>query len=105
MKKFKVSFRPQAEADLFGLYGYIAEQAGNEIAGGYIDRIEAACMALEIFPERGTRRDDILPGLRTVGFERRATLVFRVTKVEVVILRVFYGGQDYERVLRHLADE
>jgi toxin ParE1/3/4 len=99
MKKFEVSFRPQAEADLFRLYGYIAEEAGLEVASAYIDRIEAACMALETFPERGTMRNDIRPGLRTMGFERRATIVFQVRKGEVVIVRIFYGGQDYERAL------
>jgi toxin ParE1/3/4 len=80
MKKFEVSFRPLAEADLFGLYRFIAEEAGHGVAGADIDRIEAACMALETFPERGTRRDDIRPGLRTMGFERRATIVFQVKK-------------------------
>src|SRR4051812_34995479 len=63
---FEVHFRPEAEADLIGLYEYIAGAAGIGIAGGYIDRIEAACMALADFPERGTPRDDIQPGLRTI---------------------------------------
>jgi toxin ParE1/3/4 len=105
MKKFKVSFRPLAEADLFGLYRYIAKEAGLRVAGAYIDRIEAACMALETFPERGTRRDDIRPGLRTMGFERRATIVFQVKRAEVVIVRIFYGGQDYERALHGKDDD
>jgi toxin ParE1/3/4 len=105
MKKFEISFRPLAEADLFALYRYIAEEAGHEVAGAYIDRIEAACMALETFPERGTRRDDIRPGLRTMGFERRATIVFQVKRAEVVIVRIFYGGQDYERALRSTTEK
>jgi toxin ParE1/3/4 len=104
MKKFEVSFRPLAEADLFGLYRYIAGESGRAVAGAYIDRIEAACLALENFPERGTRRDDIRPGLRTLGFERRATIVFRVVKTEVVIIRIFCGGQDHEQVLRGKSD-
>lgn len=100
MKRFKVSFRPRAEQDLFDLYQYISEKSGLSVAGGYIERIEAACLALATFPERGTKRDDIRPGLRTIGFERRATIAFRVDKAEVVIIRVFYGGQDFERKLR-----
>jgi toxin ParE1/3/4 len=100
MKKYEVSFRPRAEADLFGLYQYIAEAAGTAVAGGYIARIEAACLALATFPERGTRRDDLRPGLRTIGFERRATIAFQVKQDEVVIIRIFYGGQDYERAFR-----
>jgi toxin ParE1/3/4 len=100
MKRFEVSFRPLAEADLFALYRYIAAEAGHAVAGAYIDRIEAACRALETMPERGTRRDDIRPGLRMMGFERRATIVFQVLKAEVVIVRIFHRGQDYERALR-----
>jgi toxin ParE1/3/4 len=105
MKTFEIVFRPLAEADLFGLYRYVTEETGPDVAGGWIDRIEAACMALATFPERGTRRDDIRPGLRTIGFERRATIVFQVTRTEVVIVPIFYGGQDYERVLRGTAGE
>jgi toxin ParE1/3/4 len=68
----EVRFRPGARTDLFDLYTYIAAQSGRERAGSYIERIEAACMRLTHFPARGTRRDDLGPGLRTVGFERRA---------------------------------
>ncbi len=103
--KFKVSFRPLAESDLFELYRYIADESGPAVAGGYIDRIEAACMALGTFPERGTRRGDIRPGIRTIGFERRATIVFRVLAAEVVIVRIFHGGQDYERALRSKSEQ
>ena len=61
---------------------------------------------METFPERGTRRDDIRPGLRTMGFERRATIVFQVRKSEVVIVRVLYGGRNFESALRGtLSDE
>ena len=105
MKRYKVAFRPMAEADLLDLYDYIAGEAGTFVAGNYIDRIEAACLSLEAFPQRGRRRDDIKPGLRTVGFERRATIVFRILKSEVVIVRVFHGGRDYEHVLRLSPDE
>jgi toxin ParE1/3/4 len=64
-----------------------------------IDRIETACMALATFPRRGTRRDDIRPGLRTVGFERRAIIAYQVKKSEVVIVRILYGGRDFEQIL------
>jgi toxin ParE1/3/4 len=100
MKRYRITFRPRAEADLFSVYRHIAQEAGHDAAGIYIDRIEAACMALQTFPERGTKRDDIRQGLRTMGFERRATIVFQVSRSEVVFIRVFYGGQDFERALR-----
>jgi toxin ParE1/3/4 len=105
VNRYKIVFRPLAEADLTNLYDYVADDAGAAIAGGYLERIEAACRSLETFPHRGTKRDDIRPGLRTMGFERRATIVFRVLKSEVVIVRVFYGGRDFERHLRDRPEE
>jgi toxin ParE1/3/4 len=103
--KFPVSFRPQAEADLFGLYDYIASEAGHAVAGDYIDRIEAACMALAAFPKPGTSRGDIRQGLRTIGFERRATIIFQVSDTELVIVRVLYGGRDSDGALQSLRNE
>jgi toxin ParE1/3/4 len=96
----EVYFRPRAEADLVALYEYIASQAGVVVAGDYIGRMQAACMALATVPERGTRRDDILPGLRTIGFERRATIAFRVLRTRVEIVTIAYGGRDFESTLR-----
>jgi toxin ParE1/3/4 len=100
MKRYSVSFRPAVEADLFGLYRHIAKEAGIDVAWTYVERLEADCIALATFPQRGAKRDDISPGLRTMGFERRATIVFQVKKSEVVIVRIFYGGRDYERIMR-----
>jgi toxin ParE1/3/4 len=99
VRRYRVTFRPSAEDDLLRLYEYIAAESSVERAGTFIERIESACLALQIFPERGTRRDDIRSGLRIMGFERRATIVFQIRRSEVVIIRIFYAGQDYERVL------
>jgi toxin ParE1/3/4 len=95
----KVVFRPAAEAELFALYRYIAEESGAVRAGDYVSRIEAACMALATFPKRGTR-DDIAPGLRTIGFERRVTVAFRVLEGVVEIVTIAYAGRDFESELR-----
>lgn len=37
-----------------------------------------ACMSLSEFPERGSRRDAVRPGLRILGFERRVVIAFSV---------------------------
>lgn len=58
----------------------------------YIDRIEQSCRSLTMFPERGTRRDDLRPGLHIYGFERRAVIAFHLSEDVVTILRILYGG-------------
>jgi toxin ParE1/3/4 len=100
VKTYTVSFRRRAEADLFELYEHIAESAGRTVAGHYIDRLEAACQALAHYPNRGRKRDDLRRGLRILGFERRVAIAFVVDEREVVIARIFYGGREYEGLLR-----
>ena len=90
----KVVFSPKARDDLVQLYLYIAERAGDPRAIAYIERIEACCRGFATLPERGTRRDDLLPGLRIVGFERRVTLAFHVDAQTVAFDRILYGGRD-----------
>ena len=90
----RVLFSPEARADLIALYDYISEQASPQRAMAYVERIETYCLAFADFPERGTRRDEIRPGLRTVGFEGRVTLAFHLGEGEVTIDRVLYAGRE-----------
>ena len=57
-------------------------------------------MLVSTFPLRGTQRDDLLPGLRVTGFERRVTIAFVVTADAVLIEGIFYGGRDFEAEFR-----
>jgi toxin ParE1/3/4 len=96
VKRRRVVFTPEARNDLFEIYDWIAAKAGFQIAISYIERIETYCLGFELSSERGHRRDDISPGLRIVGFERRVTIAFAVNDDRVTILRLFYGGQNWE---------
>ena len=58
----------------------------------YIERIEAHCRGFADFPERGTRRDDLLPGLRITGFERRVTIATVIEFVAAIILPVIVSS-------------
>lgn len=94
-------YRPEARADLAKLYDYIVEQSSShDRAQGYVRRIQAACEKLKAFPEVGRLRDDLRPGVRILGFERRVVIVYMVlASGDVEIGRVFYGGRDYEALV------
>ncbi len=96
---YKVVFSPEAESDLLELYLYIAERTGNAHALAYIERLERYCKGFEEFPERGTSRDDLFPGLRVVGFERRVSIAFHVNADTVIFDRLLYGGRDLESLV------
>ena len=81
------------------LYDWIAERASPDTALGYIDRLENYIRGLEYASEHGTLHNDIREGLRSIGFERRVTIAFNVTAQEVIVLGLFYGGQNWQEAL------
>ena len=92
----RVVFAESARADLDDIFAWIADHAGLEVALAYTSRIEQFCRKMIPFPQRGTARDDLRPGLRTVGFERRATIAFMVKGDDVIILRILYAGRSLD---------
>ena len=107
MKTHAVVFTPRAERQLAALYSYIADQSGAARAEKFVGAIVADCRALSTFPQRGAKRDDIRPGLRVMGFARRVSIAFSIgagTAV-VTIHGVFYGGQDFEPLLREVESD
>ncbi len=100
MKQYSVIFSPRAEQQLGSLYAYIAEHGGEERAEHYISGVIAFCQGLSTFPERGTKRDDLRPNLRIIGYAKRVTIAFSVETDRVIIHGVFYGGQDYDSIMQ-----
>lgn len=103
--KYSVIFTPEAQEQLLSLYRYIASAASPEIADRYTNSIVAHCDSLQDFPMRGTRRDDVRPGLRITNYKKRAVIAFAVEAELVSIVGIYYGGQDYETVLHMDLDD
>ncbi len=59
------------------------------------------CEGLALFPLRGVPREDIRPGLRVTHHKGRTLIAYAVDEDTrtVLILGIFYGGQDYEGAL------
>ncbi len=101
---YRVVFSPEAQEQLAELYRHIALAASPNIAARYTDAIVTYCESLRTFPLRGTRRDDVRPGLRITNYKKRAVIAFAVDTEQVSIIGVFYGGQDYETLLQDEPD-
>ena len=96
---YRIRLRPEAENDLRLLYqGLVDRGASPSTARGYVNRIIGYVNGFDLFPKRGSVRNEIRQGLRIVGFERRVSIAFLVEDdtQEVVILRILYGGQQLD---------
>jgi toxin ParE1/3/4 len=50
-------------------------------------------------PEGNPARSDLGPGIRLAPFERSAVILYCLTDTAVEIVRVLYGGRDYQSLL------
>ena len=96
MKRRSIFIDPVAQSDLLHIFDLISEASGEERASAYIERVMSFCLKFDLAGERGQKRDDLRPGLRVTGFERRIAIAFEVTPTEVRFLRFFYGGVNWE---------
>lgn len=98
---FRVRFAPEAADQLEELHAFVSKAGTPAIASDYLDAIVRFCEGLAVFPIRGTPREDIRPGLRTVAYRKRVIIAFTFDEhaKAIEILGVFYGGQDYEHAL------
>lgn len=97
---YRILFSPSARRQLEAIYDYVAEASTADTAERFTDAILDHIAKLSDFPRRGTPRDDLAPGLRTLSFRRRITIAFAVESDLVSVIGIFYGGQNFETLLR-----
>ena len=95
---YELLLEASARKDLKQIFDYIHGRADARVAEAFVDKLLDHCRKLQDIPELGTRRDDLRPGLRTLGYRRRATILFRVdhSRRVVVVLGIYYGGREFE---------
>jgi toxin ParE1/3/4 len=92
--EYRIVFHVKAEAELEQLYDDIAERASPAVAWNFVAGIRDHCLGLSTFPQRGTERVEIMPGLRIIGYRRAVSIVFAVDGERVLILGIFYAGRN-----------
>lgn len=97
MARYAVRFDRDAAADVATIRDHIAQARDREFANNFVERVITYCERLGSLPHRGTRRDAIYAGLRTLTWRRTITIAFTVNDDtrQVVILGAFYRGRDY----------
>jgi toxin ParE1/3/4 len=91
----EVAFHPFADADLEAIYFFIAKDSPRR-AIAFVRQIRRFCETLKSMPLRGRSRGDLVEGVRTIVFKRRVIVAYRVKPSEILILRLFYAGQNID---------
>ncbi|CDX34143.1 Plasmid stabilization system [Mesorhizobium sp. ORS 3359] len=92
--EYRIVFHAKAEAELEQLYDDLAERGSPAVAWNFVAGIRDHCLGLSTFPQRGTERVEIMPGLRIIGYRRAVSIVFAVDGERVLILGIFYAGRN-----------
>lgn len=100
MKSRRVIHGPRAAADYERIFNWLVDTASPLAALNTVTRLEERASQLNLASERGMRRDDLAPGLRIIALGDRAICAVRISDHEVMVARIFYGGEDWEAALR-----
>ena len=96
MRALQVRYSVRANQDLQKEFEYIVSASGStQTALRYISRIKERCEALGFTPLIGTDFSSLQKNIRSVAFERRAQIFYRVEEAQVLITRVYFNGQNY----------
>lgn len=98
---YHVQLSALAVEDLIALHRWVSMEADTPTADGYLTRIEERIAALADFPHRGSPRDDLVPGLRTLTLERRLLIAYNVNGRVVTVQRVINPFRDLAPILQN----
>ena len=94
----KLLFSPEAHDDLEALWLAVARNQDSDTADRWLDSVHQRCAGLLTSPEAGPRRDELLPGLRSLAV-RPWVVFYRVTSDAVEIVRILHGRRDMAAAL------
>jgi len=88
----------QAEADLLEIWLYLTRDNVDR-ADALLDRLDERSQILSQHPEAGRKRDELAPGIRSLT-AGEYLIFYRVTDVQVEILRVLHGARNLPRIFQ-----
>jgi toxin ParE1/3/4 len=95
----RCQFTARAYQDLEDILEFIAKN-NPSTAVRVVTTLERKCQMLAQFPEMGSPRDDLTPGLRSFSAMGSYVIFYQLTGDGVKIVRVLHGGRDLPALFR-----
>ena len=95
--RYRVIRHPLVDRDIARIAAFLLEYTTPRSVGDKIARLDSDASALGENPHRGTRRDDILPGLRAIPGGGKGVIAFDIDEEARVVrnLSVAWAGADW----------
>jgi toxin ParE1/3/4 len=100
----RITRRERALDDLAEQWSYRALEVGTENADALIERIEKRLRLLAEYPESGTKRDELRPGLRSVVLGK-LVLFYNPLRDGIELVRVLDGRRDLQAIFAEEEDD
>jgi toxin ParE1/3/4 len=104
MRRRRIEYTPRARRDLIAIGQWVHDVASRDTARSCMHRVRQRIESLRDSAERGSVRDGPVDNLRVIGLMRSISVAFVTTEDVVRILRVMYGGQDWQSDLSEQSD-
>ncbi len=97
MSLYRVIRHPLVDRDVERIALFLLDYTTLESVAAKLDSVEADISALAANPFRGTKRDEIHPGLRALPSAKNGVIAFEVNAQTrtVRVLSVTWGGADW----------
>lgn len=95
----EITVRPEARADLIGIWNYSSHKWGNEQANTYLREISAQIEALSVQPDSGRVNERFHPLFRMIRI-RKHRLFYSDDGMNVEIIRILHEQMN---IPQHLA--
>ena len=92
----RVTRRPLAEADIFEIWDYIADDS-MEAADRWVDKLDEKFQLIATQPMMGQAREDLETGLRSFPFGRYV-IFYMPMGSGIDVVRVLHGARDIDAV-------
>lgn len=78
-KTHQLVISEQAQDDLIDIWQYIALDS-IEIADDFVDLVYEMCREIAVFPEMGRKRDELVPGIRSLPV-KKYVIFYRIREI------------------------
>ena len=92
----RVTRRPLAEADIFEIWDYIADDS-MEAADRWVDQLDEKFQLIATQPMMGRTREELETGLRSFPFGRYV-IFYMLMGSGIDVVRVLHGARDIDAV-------